>query len=82
MTALRLDQRLGLVFVPARSFQHLLTIELQRKPFGISETGQPSSPWAVRFAPRFPIDIIQGTAEPANSRITAACIINLEKARV
>jgi hypothetical protein len=32
MTALSLDQRLGLVFVPARSFQHLLTIELQRKP--------------------------------------------------
>jgi ubiquinone/menaquinone biosynthesis C-methylase UbiE len=31
MSALDLDQRFGLVFVPARSFQHLLTIEPQRK---------------------------------------------------
>jgi ubiquinone/menaquinone biosynthesis C-methylase UbiE len=31
MSALDLDQHFGLVFVPARSFQHLLTIELQRK---------------------------------------------------
>jgi len=31
MGALDLDQHFGLVFVPARSFQHLLTIELQRK---------------------------------------------------
>src|SRR5262245_30141343 len=31
MTALSLDQRFGLVFVPARSFQHVLTVERQRK---------------------------------------------------
>lgn len=31
MSTLALDQRFGLVFVPARSFQHLLTIELQKK---------------------------------------------------
>jgi ubiquinone/menaquinone biosynthesis C-methylase UbiE len=31
MSALNLDRRFGLVLVPARSFQHLLTIELQRK---------------------------------------------------
>jgi SAM-dependent methyltransferase len=31
MSALDLDQRFGLVFVAARSFQHLLNIELQRK---------------------------------------------------
>src|SRR5262249_5227553 len=30
MSTLALDQRFGLVFVPARSFQHLLTIELQK----------------------------------------------------
>jgi ubiquinone/menaquinone biosynthesis C-methylase UbiE len=31
MSALNLGRRFGLVFVPARSFQHLLTIDLQRK---------------------------------------------------
>jgi SAM-dependent methyltransferase len=31
MTALGLGRRFGLVFVPARSFQHLLTVQLQRK---------------------------------------------------
>jgi hypothetical protein len=31
MSALNLDRRFGFVFVPARSFQHLLTIDLQRK---------------------------------------------------
>jgi ubiquinone/menaquinone biosynthesis C-methylase UbiE len=31
MSALNLDRRFGLVFVPARSFQHLLTVDLQRR---------------------------------------------------
>src|SRR5690349_17359388 len=31
MSELSLGRRFGLVFVPARSFQHLLTIDLQRK---------------------------------------------------
>jgi ubiquinone/menaquinone biosynthesis C-methylase UbiE len=31
MSALNLNRRFSLIFVPARSFQHLLTIELQRK---------------------------------------------------
>jgi ubiquinone/menaquinone biosynthesis C-methylase UbiE len=31
MSQLNLDRRFGFVFVPARSFQHLLTIDLQRQ---------------------------------------------------
>jgi ubiquinone/menaquinone biosynthesis C-methylase UbiE len=31
MSELNLDRRFGLVFVPARSFQHLLTIDLQKR---------------------------------------------------
>src|SRR5262249_49594876 len=31
MSQLNLDRRFGFVFVPARSFQHLLTIDLQRR---------------------------------------------------
>jgi ubiquinone/menaquinone biosynthesis C-methylase UbiE len=54
MTALDLGQRFGLAFVPFRSFQHLLTIDLQRKSLeAIRRHLEPSGRLALHlFDPR------------------------------
>jgi SAM-dependent methyltransferase len=57
MSALNLGRRFGFVFVPARSFQHLLTIDLQKKIAGShpppSGADWPLGPAFVRSPSRF-----------------------------
>jgi SAM-dependent methyltransferase len=64
MTALDLGRRFGLVFVPFRSFQHLLTIDLQRKCLtGILGHLRPEGRLALHlFDPRLDMLIDAGTA--------------------
>jgi SAM-dependent methyltransferase len=57
MSALNLDRGFGFVFVPFRSFQHLLTIDLQKKVVGShappSGANRPVGPSLVRSSSRF-----------------------------
>jgi len=71
MSALNLDRRFGFVFVPARSFQHLLTIDLQRKSLeAIRRHLQPSGRLALHlFDPRLDFLIDANTPQPGLSGI-------------
>jgi ubiquinone/menaquinone biosynthesis C-methylase UbiE len=69
MSALNLDRRFGLVFVPARSFQHLLTIDLQRKSLeAIRRHLEPTGRLALHlFDPRLDLLIDANTTLPGLS---------------
>jgi ubiquinone/menaquinone biosynthesis C-methylase UbiE len=63
MSQLKLGRRFGLVFVPARSFQHLLTVDLQRKTLdAIHRHLEPAGRLALHlFDPRLDLLIDAGT---------------------
>jgi len=69
MSQLNLGRRFGLVFVPARSFQHLLTIELQRKSLeAIYRHLEPTSRLALHvFDPRLDLLIDPNITPPGLS---------------
>jgi SAM-dependent methyltransferase len=71
MGALNLGRRFGLVFVPARSFQHLLTIDLQRRSLeSIRRHLEPTGRLALHlFDPRLDLLIDANTAPPGLSGI-------------
>ena len=65
MSELDLRRRFGLIFIPFRSFQHLLTIDLQRKCLErIHRHLEPSGRLALHlFDPR--LDLLIGESNPA-----------------
>jgi SAM-dependent methyltransferase len=69
MSELNLGRRFGFVFVPARSFQHLLTIDLQRKSLeAIHQHLEPTGRLALHlFDPRLDLLIDGNTALPVLS---------------
>jgi ubiquinone/menaquinone biosynthesis C-methylase UbiE len=71
MSQLNLGRRFGFIFVPARSFQHLLTIDLQRKSLNaiyrhLAQTGRLA---LHLFDPRLDLLIDANTALPGLSGI-------------
>jgi ubiquinone/menaquinone biosynthesis C-methylase UbiE len=69
MSALNLGRRFGFVFVPFRSFQHLLTIDLQRKSLAaIRRHLQPKGRLALHlFDPRLDLLIDANITPPGHS---------------
>jgi ubiquinone/menaquinone biosynthesis C-methylase UbiE len=65
MSELNLGRRFGFIVIPFRSFQHLLTIDLQRKCLqGIHRRLEPSGRLALHlFDPR--LDLLSGQSSPA-----------------
>jgi hypothetical protein len=69
MTELQMDQRFGFICVPGRSFQHLLTIPLQRKSLdAVHRHLEPGGRLALHlFDPRLDLLIDGNTAAPGLS---------------
>ena len=72
MTALKLDQHFSFIFVPFRSFQHLLTSDVQRKALeAIHRHLEPGGRLALHlFDPRLDLLVDENTLLPASSGST------------
>jgi ubiquinone/menaquinone biosynthesis C-methylase UbiE len=69
MSELNLAERFGLIFLPARSFQHLLTIDLQEKTLTAAHRHlQPNGRLALHlFDPRLDLLVDESTPSPSLS---------------